>query len=120
MRLAYGVELILNRTVVDRWEDTSIDELERVPLSRTLRLEVPPEPALCLALKGRDLGLDVTSGVVFVRGGPLGEIVLPAALADEAAARVGAVVARADAKAVQVLCAVTGGRSVCGLHALCV
>jgi hypothetical protein len=68
--LANSAKLVFHLPISDCRKDTSIDESKGVPLSRTLRLEVPPKPALSLALKGGDLGLDVTSGVVFVRGWP--------------------------------------------------
>jgi hypothetical protein len=119
MPLARCSELVVHSTILDGREDTSVDELERVPFSRTLRLEVPPEPALCLGLERSDLGLDVTSGLVLVGGGPFREITLPTAVADEGAAGIGAVVARADVKAIKVLRAVTGGMSVRVLYAVC-
>jgi hypothetical protein len=71
MPLALGSELILDFAVLDRREDASVNKLEGVPLGRTLRLEVPPEPTLCHGLERCDLGLDVTSGVVLVGVGPL-------------------------------------------------
>jgi hypothetical protein len=119
MPLARCSELVVHSAVLDSREDTSVEELERVPLSRTLRLEVPPEPALCLGLERSDLGLDVTSGVVLVGGRPFREIALPAAVANEGAAGIGAVVARADVKAIKVLRAVTGRMSVRILYAAC-
>ena len=100
MPLAYGTELVLNLPVPDRRKDVGLDELKGVPLSRTLRFEVPPEPALCLGLKGRDLGLDVTSGVGLVRVGPLGDVVVPGAVADVGTTGEGPVVASAAVKAV--------------------
>jgi hypothetical protein len=100
MPLADGTKFILNVPILDRRENISVDELKGVPLSRTLRLEVPPEPALCLGLKGRDLGLDVTSGVGPVRVGPLGEVVVPGAVADVGAAGECAVVTGTAVEAV--------------------
>lgn len=66
--LTNSAELILHLPIPDCREDTGVDESECVPLSRTFRLEVPPEPALRLALEGGDLGFDVTSAVVLVGG----------------------------------------------------
>jgi hypothetical protein len=66
--LANSAEFVLHLPILDCWKDTSVDESKCVPLSRTLRLEVPPEPTLGLTLKGGDLSLDVTSAVVFVGG----------------------------------------------------
>lgn len=71
MFLAGGTKLVLNLSVPDGGEDTSVDEPESIPLSRTLGLEVPPKPALGRRLKSADLGLDVAPGIVLVRGGPL-------------------------------------------------
>lgn len=68
MLLTNSGELVFHMTVSDRRKDTGVDESKGVPFSRTLCLEVPPEPTLSLRLKGGDLGLDIASRVVFVRG----------------------------------------------------
>lgn len=64
--LTQASELVVHGAIANGGENTSINEPECIPLSRTLSLEVPPKPALGLRLKGGNLGLNITPGVVFV------------------------------------------------------
>lgn len=104
--LAKSVVLVLHLAVLYRREDSGIDEPERIPLSRTLRLEVPPEPSLCLTFEGRNLAFNETRGVISVRLGPSIEVISPAAISDVRAPRKCTVVTSAAPIPVQIFGAV--------------
>jgi hypothetical protein len=106
MFLTGGTKLVLYLPIPDGREDTSIDEPESIPLSRTLSLKVPPNPALGRRFISADLGLDVAPRVILVRCRPLRNVVSPAALAQLGVAQIGTIEAGAAAVAVQVPCAV--------------
>lgn len=82
-------------------EDAVIDQTECVPLGARLGLEIPEDPALGVALEGLQLRLDVSSGVILESLRPLVDVVNVGAGTDVCAAGVCAIVARADAVAVQ-------------------
>ena len=82
-------------------KDAGVEEPEQIPLRARLGLEVPKHPAAGILLVDFELSFDEASGVVFERLIPRLDEVDVGAAADEAAARVCAVVTGADAVAVE-------------------
>jgi hypothetical protein len=104
--LANRSELVVYLSVPDRWENTRVDQAERVPFTGKLSLEVPPKPPLRLFLKRSDLSFNVAPRVVLVPLRPLRDVVLPAAGTNERATGESTVVASTSSVAVKVLCAI--------------
>lgn len=109
--LTRWTKLVVDLSIPDCGEDTSINEPKSIPFSRTLRLEVPPDPSLRRRLKCTDLRFNVAPGLVLVRRGPLGDVVSPATVADPGVVQVCSIVAGTTIEAIEVFCAVTNVQS---------
>lgn len=82
-------------------ENPIVNKTLGVPLGRALRLPSPEDPAFSLTLERLELGLDIPVHVVAQRLAPGVDVVPVLAGANVGGVRVGAVVAGADAVAVQ-------------------
>lgn len=90
-------------------EDAGVDQAERVPLGASLRLEVPEDPADGVHLECLHLCLDVSTSVVLQLLVPSVDEVDARARTDVAAARVCAIIARANPVSIESGSAVSHG-----------